>query len=222
MVLVTRLIPQKKNPRRCNVHLDGHFAFACDAETIERFGLKVGEPIAGEDLRALEYGQVKQECFNKAAHLLTLRPHSRAELFAKLRRQEWADGVVEAVVDDLTHMGYLNDADFARAKARNSIEQKRHGKRRAFLELIRAGVDGDVANQAVAEVYGQSDAKQIALELAEKYAPRLARFDRQTARRRLAGMLARRGYESDLIRNVLEKLKPGDAGSGVGREDFTS
>jgi regulatory protein len=204
MPSITRIIPQKRNENRRNIYLDGHFAFGCNVATCARFRLQVGMEISADDLRAIEFGEVKQECFDKAVALLTLRLHSRAELFKKLGRHEWGDGVVDAVIDDLTHMGYVDDARFASQKAESAAKHKLQGRRRAFLELIRSGVNGDVATKAVAEVYGKNDSAAIAKKLCEKNAARLRKLEPHVARRRLAGMLQRRGFDYETVKIAIE------------------
>jgi regulatory protein len=87
-----------------------------------------------------------------------------------------------------------------------AAQHKQHGKRRAFLELIKSGVKGDVAKDALNEVYKDSDATAIARQLAEKHAPRLRSLDAAVARRRLVGMLQRRGFDYESIKPVVEEV----------------
>src|SRR5439155_7602281 len=105
-----------------------------------------------------------------------------------------------------TRLGYLDDAQFAKAKAQSAVTYKQHGKRRAKLELIRAGVSGAVADQALEEVYDPADSLAAARELARKQGPRLKKLDPQVARRRLVGMLQRRGFEYDEIKPVVAEV----------------
>ena len=205
MPVITKITQQKSRPTRRNIFLDGRFAFGCGDVTVARYRLQPGLELSHEQTREIEFGEVKAECFNSATQLLAQRLHSRAELFRKLRRHEWGDGVVEAVIDDLTHMGYVDDARFAVAKAESAAKHKQHGRKRAFLELIRCGVKGDVAEKALNEVYKENDPALIARELAMKQAPRLKQLAPDVARRRLAGMLQRRGFEYEAIRPVIDE-----------------
>ncbi len=211
MPTITRISEQKRRPNRCNIFLDGGFAFGCNLNVVARFRLVVGKILSADDVREIEFGEVKQECFDKAIEFLSVRQHSRAELFRKLKRSEWGDPVIDAVIEDLTRMEYLNDAKFARSRATASAEQKKHGRRRAFLELIKSGVKGDVAQEALKDVYSQIDSKEIARDLARKQAPRLLKLDPQTARRRMTGMLQRRGFDYESIRPIIDEFlgKPG-------------
>jgi regulatory protein len=75
------------------------------------------------------------------------------------------------------------------------------------MELIRAGVKKDVADAALDEVYDdKSDSLAAARLLAEKKAPSLKKLDPLTARRRLAGMLQRRGFDYETIKPVIDQV----------------
>jgi len=206
MPTITKITEQKRNPNRRNVFLDGTFAFGCNVNVVARFRLRAGMQLAPEQVREIEHGEVKQECFDAAVQFLQTRLHSRAELYRKLSRREWGDPVIDAVLEDLARLGYLDDERFAKTKALSAAQHKQHGRRRAFLELIRSGVKGDVADKALNEVYTDTDTLAVARELAQKQAPRLRQLDPVVARRRLAGMLQRRGFDYDDIRPVVDEV----------------
>ena len=78
------------------------------------------------------------------------------------------------------------------------------------MELRRAGVTGDVAERALNDVYAGRDNAAEARELARKQLPRLKRLDAQVARRRLVGMLQRRGFDYEDIRPVIDEVLGGE------------
>jgi regulatory protein len=206
MPTITKITEQKRSPNRRNIFLDGAFAFGCSVNVVARFRLRAGLLLTPEQVREIEHGEVKQECFDAAMLFLQARLHSRAELYKKLSRREWGDEVIDAVLDDLARMGYLDDERFAKTKALAAAQHKQHGRRRAFIELIRSGVKGDVADKALDEVYTDTDTLAVARALARKQAPRLQKLDPVVARRRLVGMLQRRGFDYDDIRPVIDEV----------------
>jgi regulatory protein len=74
------------------------------------------------------------------------------------------------------------------------------------MELLRAGVSGEVADRALDDVYDKSDSVAVARELAKKQAKRLKALDPLVARRRLVGMLQRRGFEYDAVKPVVDEV----------------
>jgi regulatory protein len=209
MPVITRIVEQKRRPNRRNVYLDGKFAFGCNINVVARFRLREGMNLSPEQVKQIEQGEVKQECFDAAMRFLQLRLHSRAELHKKLMRREYGEQIINAVLDDLTRLNYLDDARFAKTKALSAAQHRQQGRRRAFLEILKAGVKGDVAGRAVEDVYDVTDSLAIARQLATKQAPRLRKLDPITAKRRLIGMLQRRGFDYDTIRPIVEEVLGG-------------
>src|ERR1700761_9365485 len=116
MSRVTKISEQKRRANRRSVFLDGRFAFGCSVNVIAKFRLREGMDLSADQIKAIELGVVKQECFDKAMSYLQMRLHSRAELERKLKRQEWGEAVIQAVLEDLARMEYLDDARFAKTK----------------------------------------------------------------------------------------------------------
>ena len=79
---------------------------------------------------------------------LERRLHSGAELRRKLVRKEYGETMVDAVLEDLVRLGYVNDEQFARTRALSAAQHKHHGRRRGAVELMKAGVKGEVAEGA--------------------------------------------------------------------------
>jgi regulatory protein len=173
---------------------------------VARFRLREGMSLSAEEIRLIEMGEVKQECFDRAMASLGSRLHSRAELHRKLMRREYGEAVVDAVLADLERMGYVNDEQFAKTKAMSAAQYKHHGRRRASITLRQAGVSGAVANRALDDVYGSHDSTAVARQLAEKQAPRLRKLEPMVARRRLVGMLQRRGFDYESIKPVVDDV----------------
>ncbi|MDB5297832.1 MAG: hypothetical protein JWO31_3815 [Phycisphaerales bacterium] len=217
MPTITQITVQKKRANRRSVFLDGVFAFACNVAVVARFRLHEGLTLTPEQVEAVLAGGVRQECFDDALRAIGTRMHGRAELAKKLARKEYGAAVIASVLDDLVRLKYVDDAQFAAARARSAARVKHHGKRRAKVELMRTGVDAATADQALSDVYGTHDSLAVARELARKQAPRLARLgDPQAARRRLVGMLQRRGFDYEQIKPVVDEVL---GGGGIDEAD---
>jgi regulatory protein len=205
MPTITKILELKRRPNRRNIHLDGKFAFGVNLNVVARFRLREGMTLTAEQVNEIEKGEVRQECLDHALRLLQQRLHSRSELSKKLSRHEYGSAVIEDVLSDLSRLGYVDDARFAKTKALSAAQNKHHGRRRAFVELIKTGVSDTTARLATQDVYESHDSIASARQLAMKKAPSLRRLDPVTARRRLVGMLQRRGFSYDEIRPVIDE-----------------
>lgn len=203
---VTQILAQKRHPNRRNIYLDGVFAFGCNVAVVARFRLHSGQRLTADQVEQIRNGQVWQECLDAALKLLESRLHSQAELTRKLMRKQWGKAVIAAVLDDLRRMGYVDDARFAQGRAAWLASASHHGRGRAMTELLRNGVARDVAAAAVESAYRDTDSLAMARQLARKQQSRLRRLDPAVARRRLAAMLQRRGFDYDSIKPVLDEV----------------
>lgn len=213
MPVITKILEPRDNPRRRVVYLDGAPALKCTANLVAKLALQVGMSLTDDQVREARQGTVRQSCFDQALRYLQRTPHSRKQLAIKLARREYTPAMIDAALDDLVRLGYVNDEQFAAGRAAAAAQQRHHGPRRALAELAKAGVAPAVAQQAVHSVFTQTDSLAVARALAEKQAPRLRKLDPLAARRRLAGMLARRGFEYETIRPVIDDVL------GTGRSD---
>jgi len=205
MPTITKIVEQKRTPARHAVYLDGRLAFSCSLDTVARFRLRVGLALSDDQLKAIADDTLRQECFKKATQFLSQRLHSRSELWRKLISAKHAPDVVTAVLDELIRLRYIDDERFARTKALAAAQHRYHGRRRAFVELLKSGVDAATANRALDDVYQQTDPAALARQLIQKQLPRLRRLDPLVARRRLVAMLQRRGFDYDTIKPIIDQ-----------------
>jgi len=206
MAVITQIVEPRGRPQRRRIYLDGKFAFSVKLNVVAKFRLRERMELSARQIEAIEQGEIRQECLDRAMKYLSGRLHSRQELRKKLLRQEYSAAMIDEVLEELKRLGYVDDERFAKTKALSAAQHKHHGPRRAMMELMRAGVKKDVAEVAVGEVYESNDNVAEARNLAMKQGERLRKLDPQVARRRLAGMLARRGFDYDAIRPVIEEI----------------
>ncbi|MFD5713207.1 recombination regulator RecX [Streptomyces pharetrae] len=136
--------------------------------------------------------------------LLTGTPRTRKQLADALRKREIPDDVAEEVLSRFEEVGLIDDSAFADAW----VESRHHGRglaRRALARELRTkGVDSTLIDAAV----GQLDAEQeeaTARELVARKLRATRGLDRDKRLRRLAGMLARKGYSEGLALRVVRQ-----------------
>ncbi|MFJ6654445.1 regulatory protein RecX [Microbacterium sp. NPDC091313] len=126
------------------------------------------------------------------------------------------DGVVDAVEQRFTALGYLDDHALAEQLIDKALSRKAQGRQAVAQVLAQRGIPRDVADEALAQL--PTDEAERALEFARSKAPLLADLDRDAALRRLAGQLARRGFGSSALsaaRTALEEQSSSARGRGV-------
>ncbi len=133
---------------------------------------------------------------------LTLGPRSRAQLAGALRKRGCADEVADAVLDRMTEVGLVDDAAFAELLVQSRRRTKGLSGVALRRELRDKGVDDQVAKAALGVPDPESE-RARAEELVARRLRTMGGLDPQVQARRLAAMLARKGYPSDTAYTVV-------------------
>lgn len=136
--------------------------------------------------------------------LLTGSPKSRAELERALRRKGCADDVAAEVLDRMEHVGLVDDTAFAETFVRSKQATRGLAGRALAHELRAKGVDEETARGVLDEIDPHSE-RETARALVEKRLGRMHGLDRDVQTRRLAGMLARKGYGGEVAHGVIRE-----------------
>ena len=207
MSLITGIVPTARPAGRFSVLVDGHEAAVLSLEAIERLHLAVGRSVAGlEEAIALEGKRL--HTYDRALNLLAFRARSSSELTRSLVRKGEEKPHVDWAVARLVEQGLLDDAAFARSFARVKVVGGKQSRRRVQQDLARKGVSRTLSDEAIETVFEEEavDQRAIVGEAARKKLRSLAGLDPAVQRRRLYGFLARRGYDLDDIRSVLQDI----------------
>lgn len=135
---------------------------------------------------------------------LTQAPRSRAQLEAALARRGCPPEVAAAVLDRMTEVGLVDDTAYAGILVRSQQVGRGLARRALAHELRLKGVDDETAQGALDEIDPAAE-EERARELVARRMRSLHGLDAITQTRRLAGMLARKGYPSDLALRVIRE-----------------
>jgi regulatory protein len=142
---------------------------------------------------------------------LTGQARSRKELRAKLASKDVPAELAERLLDRFAEVGLVDDDAFARSWVESRQRSRGLARRALAHELRRKGVDDETARGALDDLPPERE-EEAARQLVRKRLRSLGGLDHAVATRRLAGMLARKGYPPGLAFAVVrEEL----AGVGV-------
>jgi regulatory protein len=135
---------------------------------------------------------------------LALAPRSRQQLRDKLRQRGCPDEVAEAVLDRMTEVGLVDDEAYAAMLVRSQQAGRGLAARALARELRTKGVDDETARATLAEI-DPEDERERARALVRKKLRTMHGLDATVQTRRLAGMLARKGYPSSMAFAVIRE-----------------
>lgn len=136
---------------------------------------------------------------------LTMAPRSRRQLADKLRAKGCTDEVAAVVLDRMSEVGLIDDEAFAAMVVRSQHATRGLGRRAIAQELRRKGVDDELIREQLDQI-ADGDERERAMALARRKARTLRGLDYPVQQRRLAGMLARKGYPPSLVMAVVREV----------------
>lgn len=140
---------------------------------------------------------------------LTNSPKSRQQLARKLAERNVPEAVAEAVLNRFEDVRLIDDAEFAEMWVRSRSQTRKLARGALRRELADKGIEADTAEAALEQVSDEHE-EQAARELVAR---RLRagsdlsdRAERDKQARRLAAMLARKGYQPSMAFRIVGEV----------------
>lgn len=209
MPTVTAIKPARTGTGRLSIFVDRRWVMTVDPKVVHDLDLHVGQ--AWTDALATRAANAKafEKAMRRAMNRLDRRAFSRRAMERALRRADHEPEIVEAVLERLESLGLIDDEALGRSLIRSMREAKPTGPRRLRWRLIQKGLDRDLADRLVRDVEREMEPDEEAERAAELIRKRLrsmGSLEPHVRRRRLYGLLARRGYLPDVIERALRKV----------------
>ena len=150
--------------------------------------------------------------------LLTLAPRTRAQLADALRKRGIPDTVAAGVLDKYADVGLIDDAAFARAWVESRHYSRGLAGRALAAELKQRGVDPGEIRDAIEELGPDAEVATARKLVAQQLAGTRGQ-PAQARTRRLAGMLARKGYPPRLAFRVIREAMEAEGADGAPGEE---
>jgi regulatory protein len=159
-------------------------------------------PVMEEKNKEIEAADAaKQVLLRRLSHA----PRTRKELAKDLKDKDISDEVANVALDRFEEVGLINDQALASNYVSSQHERKGIGKNALRQQLRAKGVSDDVALEAISQISDDQEF-QAAFALACKKIRSLQRDDAKTQLRKIVGVLARKGYSSNLAFRVAKEV----------------
>ncbi|MGE0159165.1 MAG: regulatory protein RecX [Gemmatimonadales bacterium] len=221
-----RIEPIPPKGLRVVLHLEHGDPLEVTLEALELSRLGVGDALTSEARTALLDLDADVRVREAALGLIAHRARTRQELARKLRRKGFGKERIETCLTRLEQKGLMDDAAVAAALVRDRLRHRPRGEARLVSELRAKGIESDMASETISRVFADEEVSDAALarEAAVGWLGRQGRSvraalsdrgspERDKARRRLHGYLARRGFRGDALGEAMAHAERISAGS---------
>lgn len=200
MLKITDLKPQKKDPQRLNVYINGEFAFGI-ARAVAPW-LEVGKQLSPKEIEELKAEDEIEKAYKRALHYLSYRSRSGAEVRRNLQKHDVPKHAIAEVLQRLQEGGLVDDLAFAETWVENRAAFHPRSRWAIRSELRRKGVSPQVIEEAIAEV----DDFEMAYQVAQKKLRRIKDLERPEFNKKLYGYLSRRGFPYHICKEIAQRV----------------
>jgi regulatory protein len=208
---ISAIEPLEADPNLRRVRVNGKARVTLRSTDIDLLRLHIGVEWTDALVRRVDAAMAKLKCHAMAMRLLGKRDFSQAELVARLEKHGHSMATAKDVAGELARNGWIDDARRAESILRATIRSRPASKRLLMDRMISRGIDSKRANATVATSGAESEIDS-AVALAKQKLRLLASSDPATAKRRVSGLLVRRGFEEDVVTQALDRI-------GLGGDD---
>ncbi|MCP4759647.1 MAG: hypothetical protein GY894_01850 [Planctomycetes bacterium] len=181
--------------RKCIAHVRRH--------VIDDLSLKVGAAVDDATHFTLAEAHRRTTLRIKAIRSLSRATASSGRLTSRLLKSGGEMNDIEQVLAELTQEGLLDDHDTARRIAVDTLRKTPVGRERLRVLLLNRQFADEVIERVVDEVLATHNERQDVLQAAKQCMGTLQSLPRETAARRLASRLSRRGFSEESVTDAI-------------------
>ncbi|MEM7681999.1 MAG: regulatory protein RecX [Planctomycetota bacterium] len=211
--VIASVRPSPKNPAKSLVKVGAKVVARVATSRVGELGLETGVPWTAELAQRVEACAQADLAASAAARALGRRAKSRRKVDQDLRRKDFDENARAAALDRMEALGAIDDRALGESLVRQALNRKPAGPRYLQAKLQAAGLDRSLADE-LSRKAGESRSEtglEGARALVAVRLRGMRNLEMDVKRRRLYGMLARRGFDPDVIRQALSELaRPSD------------
>lgn len=180
-----------------------------DYNVVVSNGIRKNDNLSEEKIKYLldrsEINKIKKYAFR----FLSIRNHSSFEIKLKLLKKNFAKELIDIAVKELIDNAFINDRNYALQYLEEKIAKGKSGPNKIKSELIKRGISREI----IKEIFTQIDTSyslDTALKLALKKIKTLKEKDTTKSKQKIFLFLHSKGFDTEVISNVLSKLNYDD------------
>lgn len=214
--VITSIEPSQRDPRRLSVRVDRRPAVTLAGKLAEELGLSVGVVWTPELAAKAKDAAAFEEAYHALAKRVNRRALSVREATDFLAGRGLAEPIVDRAIEHAVRVGLLSDDALARGLIDSVTRRRPAGDALLQHKLMSRGIGEADAERIIAGhrvsqpgahgTGGEEAAAMSARGFAAAEFEKLSSLPPDKARRKVATLLARRGFDEDAIADAMEGL----------------
>lgn len=202
LATITKVSAQKR-AGRYNIFLDKHYAFSASEQTVAEFVLLPGKNLTEEKIAAIKQFDGRSRASDLAAKYLSYQPRSVYEVSVYLRKHEVDQASANGAIAELTDLGYLDDAKYARLFIADALQVGSKGPGQVKQQLRKKGLTEEVIAEALQAV-DPNEWLTVSQRILRPLAGQAGRVSQQQLELKAKTRLLSHGFSGDLLARAME------------------
>jgi len=139
-----------------------------------------------------------------ALKLLEYRERSEEEVRSRMGKKKYNEKLIDRTIEFLKDQNLLNDRRFARMWTESCLRRS-YGRWKVQADLNEKGVNKEIIEETLKELYSKVNETQIAINLIQKKWSFLKK-ENNILLRQVSNFLERRGFSFEVITEVIGKI----------------
>lgn len=198
----------QKNDKRISVFIDGQYMFSVTNDNFILNNLYIGKELSKDEIINIEQEDEKERAFSYILYQLGFGAKTEKELIRKMNTQKYSQDSQDFALNRAKEYRYVNDEEYCE----NFIEQHKNlsgwGEQKIISNLLTKGISKELIKTKIEEFYSYDEIFNNAYKCAIKKYEILKNkeMDKYKLKQKLYMFLSGRGYNYEIISEVLEKI----------------
>ena len=200
------------NKQRARISLDTEESFVLYKGEIRLLHLREGMELSSENYDRIMKGILPKRCKMRAMNLLKDRDYTSYSLKKKLLDGGYPESIAEETLNYVSSYGYVNDLKYAMMYIED--QGSKYTVREIAQKLLSKGIPVSLTEEALRQLkeereeYGEDSQRDIECDLIEKTLRKRGFTGNESyeERQKLLAYFYRRGFDTDLVRRIMEKV----------------
>ena len=139
-----------------------------------------------------------------ALKVIGFKDRTEKEIREKLTQKGYDEIIIEDETEFLKNYGFINDSRYAERFTHDAINIKKWGKARIKTELLRKGIDREIIENTIEDIFSELDDDRIFTEMQKRF--KNSDFSNIKERTRIFNFYLRRGFSPDEIKGAMNRM----------------
>ncbi len=186
---ITKIAVQVKQSGRYSIFVDEKYAFSLSDTALLESKLVPGQDVSDEELKGWKQASDDDKVLGRALQYAMIRPRSSWEFEIYLQRKKTTPALIEAILNKLSNLGFINDLEFARSWVANRRLLHSSSVRKLQQEMRSKRVPDEIIRQVLEE--DETDESDVLKQLVSK---KIQQTRYKNDPQKLMQYLARQGF----------------------------